>query len=90
MSGGVRTNSVCPGPIDTPLLEDFKITIGEEMLDWTARHGTGAYTTAREVAMPLAFLGSAAAAYVNGHDLIVDGGVRAALTTGQIHLPGTG
>jgi NAD(P)-dependent dehydrogenase (short-subunit alcohol dehydrogenase family) len=90
MAVGVRTNSVCPGPIDTPLLEDFKTTMGEEMLEWTAQHGTGAYTTAREVAMPLAFLGSAAAAYVNGHDLIVDGGVRAALTTGQIHLPGQG
>lgn len=87
MAVGVRTNSVCPGPIDTPLLEDFKVTMGKDMLDWTAQHGTGTYTTPREVAMPLAFLGSAASAYVNGHDLIVDGGVRAALMTGLIHLP---
>jgi NAD(P)-dependent dehydrogenase (short-subunit alcohol dehydrogenase family) len=87
MAAGVRTNCVCPGPIDTPLLEDFKVTMDEEMLEWTARHGTGAYTTAREVAMPLAFLGSEAAAYVNGHELLVDGGVRAALATGQLQLP---
>jgi hypothetical protein len=37
--------------------------------------------------MPLAFLGSEAAAYVNGHELLIDGGVRAALATGQLQLP---
>src|SRR5215207_7610810 len=60
---GVRTNSVCPAPIDTPLLADFKATMGENVLQWMVLQGTGAYMTPREVAMPLAFLGSAAAAY---------------------------
>jgi NAD(P)-dependent dehydrogenase (short-subunit alcohol dehydrogenase family) len=44
--------------------------------------------TPREAAMPLAFLGSAAAAYVNGHDLVADGGFTAALTTGQLDFSG--
>ena len=81
---GVRTNTVCPAPIDTPLLADFKATIGEKLIDWTVQQSTGAYMTPREVAMPLAFLGSAAAAYVNGHDLVADGGFNAAMATGQV------
>ena len=84
MARGVRTNSVCPAPIDTPLLDDFKATMGEKLIDWTAQQSTGAYMTPREVAAPLAFLGSDAASYVNGHDLVADGGFNAAMTTGQV------
>lgn len=85
---GVRTNSVCPGPVDTPLLEDFKVTMGEKVIDWTVQHSTGAYITPRQVAMPLAFLGSEAASYINGHDLVVDGGFHAAMATGQVDFSG--
>jgi NAD(P)-dependent dehydrogenase (short-subunit alcohol dehydrogenase family) len=85
---GVRTNSVCPAPIDTPLLVDFKATMGEAIIRWTAEQATGALMTPREVAMPLAFLGSDAAAYVNGHDLIADGGFNAAMSTGQVDFSG--
>jgi NAD(P)-dependent dehydrogenase (short-subunit alcohol dehydrogenase family) len=85
---GVRTNSVCPAPIDTPLLDDFKATMGERIIAWTAEQATGAFMTPREVAMPLAFLGSDAAAYVNGHDLVADGGFNAGMATGQIDFSG--
>lgn len=84
MARGVRTNSVCPAPIDTPLLDDFKATMGDALIDWTARQSTGVLMTPREVAMPLAFLGSEAASYINGHDLVADGGFHAAMTTGQV------
>jgi NAD(P)-dependent dehydrogenase (short-subunit alcohol dehydrogenase family) len=87
---GVRTNSVCPAPIDTPLLADFKATIGEQVIAWTIGQATGAVMTPREVAMPLAFLGSAAASYINGHDLIADGGFNAAMATGQVDFSGLG
>src|SRR3954447_446175 len=68
LAKGVRTNSVCPAPIDTPLLNDFKATIGQNLLDFATDNGTGKAMTPREVAMPLAFLGSEAAIYINGHD----------------------
>jgi NAD(P)-dependent dehydrogenase (short-subunit alcohol dehydrogenase family) len=84
IASGVRTNSVCPAPVATPLLADFEATMGKGVLDWTVAQGTGSMMTARDVAMPLAFIGSAAAAYVNGHDLIIDGGFNAALATGQL------
>jgi NAD(P)-dependent dehydrogenase (short-subunit alcohol dehydrogenase family) len=85
---GVRTNTVCPAPIDTPLLPDFRATMGDRIIAWTAEQATGHLMTPREAAMPLAFLGSAAAAYVNGHDLVADGGFTAALTTGQLDFSG--
>jgi NAD(P)-dependent dehydrogenase (short-subunit alcohol dehydrogenase family) len=87
---GVRTNSVCPAPIDTPLLDDFKATMGAQVIEWTAQQATGMLMTPREVAMPLAFLGSEAASYVNGHDLIADGGFNAAMTTGQVDFSALG
>jgi NAD(P)-dependent dehydrogenase (short-subunit alcohol dehydrogenase family) len=81
---GVRTNSVCPSPIDTPLLVDFRKTMTDKLIDWNIGETNGRAVTAREVATVLAFLGSDAAAYVNGVNLLVDAGFTAALTTGQV------
>jgi NAD(P)-dependent dehydrogenase (short-subunit alcohol dehydrogenase family) len=81
---GVRTNSVCPSPIDTPLLKDFRETMTDKIIDWNISETNGRLVTAREVATVLAFLGSDAAAYVNGVNLLVDAGFTAAMTTGQV------
>jgi NAD(P)-dependent dehydrogenase (short-subunit alcohol dehydrogenase family) len=81
---GVRTNSVCPSPIDTPLLKDFRATMTDKIIDWNISETNGRLVTAREVATVLAFLGSEAAAYVNGVNLLVDAGFTAAMTTGQV------
>jgi NAD(P)-dependent dehydrogenase (short-subunit alcohol dehydrogenase family) len=81
---GVRTNSVCPSPIDTPLLKDFRQTMTDKIIDWNISETNGRTVTAREVATVLAFLGSDAAAYVNGVNLLVDAGFTAAMTTGQV------
>lgn len=88
MRRGVRTNSVCPGPIDTDLLPDFRATVGDKSVDWNIREMNGRAVTPREVAATLAFLGSPAATYVNGVNLDVDGGFTAALGTGQVDLSG--
>jgi NAD(P)-dependent dehydrogenase (short-subunit alcohol dehydrogenase family) len=81
---GVRTNSACPAPIDTPLMPDFRKTMGENIIDWTVENASGAMATPEEIAFTLAFLGSEAARYVNGVNLIVDAGFTAAMTTGQV------
>jgi len=80
----VRTNSVCPAPIDTPLLPDFRVTMTDKVIAWCADQAAGRLATAREVATVLAFLGSAAASYVNGVNMLVDGGFTAGMTTGLI------
>ncbi len=88
MARGVRTNSVCPSPIDTPLLADFRQTMSDKLIDWNVSQTNGRLVTSREVATVLAFLGSEAAAYVNGVNLNVDAGFNAAMTTGQVDFSG--
>jgi NAD(P)-dependent dehydrogenase (short-subunit alcohol dehydrogenase family) len=83
MSRGVRTNSVCPAPIDTPLLPEFRATMSDKLIDWTVEQ-CGRIATPADIACVLAFLGSDAAGYVNGVNLPVDAGFTAALTTGQL------
>ena len=88
MRRGVRTNTVCPGPIDTPLLPDFRKTTSDRIVDWNIRELGGRAVSPREVAATLAFLGSPAASYVNGVSIDVDGGFNAAMATGQLDLSG--
>jgi NAD(P)-dependent dehydrogenase (short-subunit alcohol dehydrogenase family) len=90
MRRGVRTNAVCPGPIDTPLLRDFRATTSDQIVDWNIREMAGRAVSPREVASALAFLGAPASGYVNGINLDVDGGFFAALATGQVDYSGRG
>jgi NAD(P)-dependent dehydrogenase (short-subunit alcohol dehydrogenase family) len=85
---GVRTVSVCPGIIDTPLLTDFRATMGEQVIDWTVSQSTGVLCTAREVANVIAFLGSSAASLINGENVYADYGFSAAMATGQVDFSG--
>jgi NAD(P)-dependent dehydrogenase (short-subunit alcohol dehydrogenase family) len=81
---GVRTNSVCPGIIETPLIPDFEATMSRPLLEWTANQGIGRFATPNEIARVLAFLGSDASAYMNGTNLIADAGFSAAMATNQV------
>ena len=85
---GIRMNSVCPSPVDTPLLAEFRQTMSDPIIDWAIAQGNGRVATALDMAKALAFLGSDMASYVNGVNLLVDGGLTAAMTTGQAGLPG--
>jgi NAD(P)-dependent dehydrogenase (short-subunit alcohol dehydrogenase family) len=88
MRRGVRTNTVCPGPIDTPLLPDFRKTTSDRIVDWNIREMNGRAVAPREVASTLAFFGSEAAGYINGVNLDIDGGFSAALLTKQVDFSG--
>jgi NAD(P)-dependent dehydrogenase (short-subunit alcohol dehydrogenase family) len=79
----IRINSACPGIIDTPLLGDFKTSMGEPIIDWMVSQSGGRRAAASEVASVLAFLGSDAARYVNGTNMIVDNGFTAAVVTNK-------
>ena len=84
MARGVRINSVCPGPIDTPLLPDFKKSMTEALINWQVEQTHGKMATAEEIAMAVVFLGCDASVFVNGVNMNADAGFSAALTTGQL------
>lgn len=73
-SQGVRINSVHPGYIDTPLLNELS---REEYSSLVALHPIGRLGTSEEVANVVAFLLSDEAAFVSGSQYSVDGGYTA-------------
>ncbi|KAL7413675.1 short-chain dehydrogenase [Mrakia frigida] len=85
---GIRFNSLCPGPIRTPLLMDFLNTA--EKRDRRMVHvPMGRFGEAIEQAKAVLFLASDDSSYVTGTEQKVDGGVSAAYVTplGEPVLP---
>lgn len=73
----IRVNSVSPGYIATPMFHDnVSADAATEVVAAVAAGRTG---TADEVANAVAFLASDEAAYINGQDLIIDGGLVATI-----------
>lgn len=78
---GVRVNTVSPGVIRTPLLPAFEASMGKEKLE-SVRHFVGRHAEPDDIAPAIVFLASADAAWVNGLNFIIDGGLTAAQTVG--------
>jgi 3alpha(or 20beta)-hydroxysteroid dehydrogenase len=65
---GIRVNAVCPGVIDTPMIEG-----GKEVLDYLATLiPSGKIGTPQEVARLVLFLAGDASSYVSGAEITVD------------------
>lgn len=71
-----QVNVVMPGPITTPLLPDFRASMGRDVLDW-AEAALGRLGSAEEVAEAVRFMLSDRARWINGAELLVDGGLMA-------------
>lgn len=82
---GVRMNVTLPGLTQTPMMPAFEQFASAKVVDIFALP-IARRSTPEEQALPLLFLGSDAASYINGHLLTVDGGFTAAFHTGQIDL----
>ncbi|KAI0751470.1 short-chain dehydrogenase [Daedaleopsis nitida] len=85
---GIRVNSICPGPLKTPLLMDFLNT--EEKRQRRMVHlPMGRFGEAIEVAKGALFLASDDSSYMTGTDFKVDGGLSSCYVTpiGEPTLP---
>ena len=72
---GVRVNAVCPGFIETPLLEAGGITTDPEIrADIEGRHAMNRLGTPEEVAGAVLWLCSDEASFVTGESLDIEGG----------------
>ncbi|MEV5595798.1 SDR family oxidoreductase [Streptomyces sp. NPDC052496] len=71
----VRVNSVSPGYVETPMFADSGIG-GAEAERLRARTAAGRFGRPEEIADAVAFLASGEASYINGQDLVVDGGLH--------------
>lgn len=71
----IRACTVSPGPVDTPILDDFVLTMGDSV--HRAAAALGGHASAEQVAAAVGFLLTPAARWVNGVDLRVDGGLIA-------------
>ncbi len=82
---GARVNSISPGVISTSMGQaELQGPTGSFMRDMVRGSGTSRLGTADDIAAAVEFLVSPAASFVTGTDLLVDGGVIGAMTTGQI------
>ena len=69
---GIRTNSISPGYMDT-ILNDGDNLAGTRAI-WAERNPTGRLGMPSELTGAVVFLASDSATYINGADIVVDGG----------------
>ncbi|MDH3755394.1 MAG: coniferyl-alcohol dehydrogenase, partial [Acidimicrobiia bacterium] len=86
----IRVNAVSPGAVYTPILEDFYATMDASRLAELRSYAGGREGHPGEIAAPVAFLVGRAASWVNGVNLIVDGGAETAVTLGRMDSRSSG
>ncbi|WKG04042.1 SDR family oxidoreductase [Mycolicibacterium sp. HK-90] len=84
---GARVNSISPGMICTPVgKREMGSASASRWRHVVSEAGVGRSGTPDDVAAAASFLLSPEASFITGSDLIIDGGVVAAMRTGQLSL----
>ena len=78
---GVRVNTVCPGPVDTPLLRDLYAKDPDQAARRLVHIPMGRFARAEEIANAVLFLASDESSFMTATAFIVDGGITGAYTT---------
>ena len=72
---GIRTNAICPGPVETPLLMDWLVKDEAAKKIRLARNPTGRFGKPEEIVHMAVYLASDESRWTNGASLVVDGGI---------------
>jgi NAD(P)-dependent dehydrogenase (short-subunit alcohol dehydrogenase family) len=85
---GARVNSISPGIIATPLAQhELNSPIGEGYRAMIAASPAGRMAPPDEIAVAASYLLGSDAGFVTGSDLLIDGGVIAAMLAGKLPTP---
>jgi NAD(P)-dependent dehydrogenase (short-subunit alcohol dehydrogenase family) len=78
---GVRVNALCPGPVNTPLLQELFAKDPEKAERRLVHLPMGRFAEATEIANGALFLASDESSYVTASTFLVDGGLSGAYVT---------
>jgi NAD(P)-dependent dehydrogenase (short-subunit alcohol dehydrogenase family) len=78
---GIRVNALCPGPVDTPLLQELFAADPERAARRLVHIPMGRFARAEEIASTVAFLASDDASFITASTFLVDGGISGAYVT---------
>ncbi|TWE12201.1 3-oxoacyl-ACP reductase [Rudaeicoccus suwonensis] len=78
---GVRVNALCPGPVNTPLLQELFAKDPERAQRRLVHVPVGRFGEPEEIANAVVFLASDESSFITATDFLVDGGISGAYVT---------
>ena len=78
---GIRVNALCPGPVNTPLLQELFAKDPERAARRLVHVPLGRFAEPEELAAAVAFLASDDASFITASTFLVDGGISSAYVT---------
>jgi len=78
---GIRVNALCPGPVNTPMLQELFAKDPERAARRLVHIPMGRFAEATEIAAAVSFLASDDASFITASTFLVDGGISGAYVT---------
>jgi NAD(P)-dependent dehydrogenase (short-subunit alcohol dehydrogenase family) len=78
---GIRVNALCPGPVNTPLLQELFANDPERAQRRLVHIPKGRFAEPEELAAAVAFLASDDSSFITASTFLVDGGISGAYVT---------
>jgi 2-keto-3-deoxy-L-fuconate dehydrogenase len=72
-ANGIRVNAICPGPVDTPIIEPFRTPGYQER--YAARTPLGRLGQPEDIAPLLLYMASDESRHMTGSIVVIDGGI---------------